>query len=320
MSKSSRKPNMPFKVTTKSLAIRRAIAALLTVLAIFGIGYFIWSNTEPSQQEPQTEQQTQEQSSEEPGFDGEAEQISFEDAASTIRRYYESIATRNASNLREMGYHSTATAIEQGWLDNIHYTVKGMPEITVSDFPEANGTYAGNTMYAISSFCSGAGTSSDITGESPYIGWIYYDAVTSSWAIVDPTIPTSIQIPASNNVIRSSQSNSVTTTVNSSGVYCNPWWAFTKQEISINTTGSASSSPVSFDNGVTIDMPDNLVSGSLPSGETKVTVTMYRGQLDNFSPDRIGQQDQSLQGDIFPLIIESDGEICSPIFDVTSSS
>lgn len=238
-----------------------------------------------------------------------------EGATDTIASYYSALATNDASKLHEIGAIDAAKAIEQGWLARINYRVHDVGGPDAAALPRPVGEYAGNALYAISDFYSNGGNaavSSDVTGDTGHVGWVYFDTMTGTWAIVDPTIPTSIQTPSTTSVSLSSTDGTSSVRLTSIGSLSNPWWAMASVSVMVKTSSSVSVTKAEFDDGVTVSYPDGLV-GTI-EGERMGDVTMVRGVTGGFPVDRIGQEPLVLTGDMCPCVLQTAEQNITPTF------
>lgn len=232
-----------------------------------------------------------------------------------ISSYYSALAANDTSKLHEIGAGDAATAIEQGWLAKINYCVNKNNQPEAAELPKSVGEYAGNDLYSISDFYSNDSNdavSSDATGNTGHVGWIYFDSMTETWTVVDPTIPTSIQTPSTTSVSLTSSDNTSSVRLTSIGSLSNAWWAKANINITIKTSSQITSTKTKFDGGITVTYPKNLI-GTI-SGEQTGNVSISRGITDKFSIDRIGQDSLVLNGDMSPCILQTEGQNITPIF------
>lgn len=322
--RATRKPNEPFKVSTKSLALRRTWYAFLTVAVIAGGGgYYAWSNgmLNPPADQPSNQQVNVN------ADDGSASDSSMtiDGAKQAVFAYYDALSKGDTSTLRTSGFNTAANAIDQGWLSAIGYSVSQVVQPDVSQMPESVGTYAGNTVYAMSSFYTRAPESavhSNVTGDTGYVGWMYYDTMTNAWVVVDPTIPTATQAAEDDRVTRRSSDGQVTVSVQSRGAVANPWWSQMSAQLSVESAQGvdAKTSDRTLDNGITVSVTDTIRNQTVNGSKAEGEFTLTRGVTSDFSSDRIGQPAQSIEGNIMPITVQTDGEDVTPVFTIGTSS
>ena len=255
------------------------------------------------------------------GSQADADDIQVAEANATINSYYELMSAPNSENLREAGYSEAAAAHEAGWLDRIGYSILAQPHASADAMPKGVGRYAGNVLYRIADFIGEPDSkciSTDLTGDTVAEGWIYHDSDMDRWVIIDPLIPTSWQPSANETVIRSSDDNQVTVTVSSAGSLSNPWWAYMEEHVEINNRAdwySVTSSPREFDQGIAVNA-DQSLDRTFSNGIESYSISILRGQSGNFTATRIGQQAQSLGGDMMALRVQTSDEDITPVFTV----
>lgn len=231
-----------------------------------------------------------------------------------LTMYYSALAANDSNKLRGIGASDAASAIDQGWLAGVGYRMNSIDTPSATSMPAPVGTYAGSPLYAIADFYASNPTDAihtDATGDTPRVGWVWYDDVNGNWAIVDPTIPTAIQTPSSTTVTMASDDRTANVSVMSKGAYANAWWAWLSEAITISTTAPVTMSKVSFDKGVTVMLPNELngtINGGIASGSAIVT----RGSLSEFDLSRIGQNPYSLSGDMMACRIQTTSQDITP--------
>lgn len=261
-------------------------------------------------------------------------------AKEIIASYYAALAAKDPVKLREIGAGDAAKAAERGWLNGIGMVVDASKTTPDHDgFPAPVGLYAGCSLYRISDFFNVApekAVKTDITGETSVVGWIYYNPMTSSWVIVDPTIPTAISATAASTVERTSVDRALSVKETCPGAFSNAWWCYARIDVEVansSATESAFVVPAAFDAGITLDVPGDL-QGEVVHGNETTTVdasgqvkvleptrkagkcTIFRGITSNFNIDRIGAKPQTMEGDISPIRVEYMGENAAPILAI----
>lgn len=323
--------NVPRKVTTKSLKIRRVIfigvAALLLIAVGVGIGFFFFANNTPTINATDISTLITRSSVDDDTevMESEESQFNIDAAKSTITQYYSLLSAYDQSGLAAAGFTEAASAISMGWLEQIEYSVEWSTEPDVTELPDSVTMYAGCYVYKISDFFTTEPTEvihSNATGNTTYEGWVYYNRSTNKWVVVDPTIPTAISASESTTVTRSSSDSLVKTTMQSSGALSNPWWCVS--DIYVEITSSASSYDVSvatrhIDDGVTVSVPDELLAGiSRVNDGNSVTISgicsVVRGVTSGFGVERIGSDALSLDGNIVPVDIQTSTENITPLY------
>ena len=223
--------------------------------------------------------------------------------------------------------------MDLGWLDSIHYLVDygKLSSPASGGFPSSAGMYAGNVVYAISGFYP-QGTdnalSSDVTGLTSVCGWIYFDSLRNTWVIADPMIPTAVSAPEYPRVQRNSEDSLVIVKASGAGVFANPWWSYSSLSVEVSLkdqNADVSMSPRSFDDGVTVTVPDTLKglvpkAGQANAGKASGDCVVRRGEASGFSFTRIGAKPLVLDGDLFPLDVEYHDEDVSPYFAVGAAT
>lgn len=276
-----------------------------------------------------------------------------EEANKVIAAYYGYLANSDSDGLRSIGNDAAANAVQNKWTVGINYRVDNSVQPDAKDMPQPIGKYAGCKLYNISDFFSNPPSNSvhsTVTGDTGYQGWVYYDPLDTKWVIVDPTIPTSVQVPESGHVAKSSEDRKATVEITGPGAYSNPWWSYTM--VSVDVTSSSADASVSIkqrtlDSGITVSIPDTLTAGLSPVGaqntqngaddsnggdtETEQSQStavakasgiciIYRGSTSEFAPDRIGQQALRIDGDITPITVSCGDEDITPIFAIGTST
>ena len=276
-----------------------------------------------------------------------------EEAEKIIAAYYGYLANSDADGLRSIGNDAAANAVQNKWTVGIDYRVDNSVQPDAKDMPQPIGKYAGCKLYNISDFFSNPPSNSvhsTVTGDTGYQGWVYYDPLDTKWVIVDPTIPTSVQVPESGHVAKSSEDRKATVEITGPGAYSNPWWSYTM--VSVDVTSSSADASVSvkqrtLDSGITVSIPDTLMAGLSPVGaqntqngaddsnggdtETEQSQStavakasgiciIYRGSTSEFAPDRIGQQALRIDGNITPVTVSCGDEDITPIFAIGTST
>lgn len=276
-----------------------------------------------------------------------------EEANKVIAAYYGYLANSDSDGLRNIGNDAAANAVQNKWTVGIDYRVDNSVQPDAKTMPEPIGKYAGCKLYNISDFFSNPPSNSvhsTVTGDTGYQGWVYYDPLDTKWVIVDPTIPTSVQVPESGHVAKSSEDRKATVEITGPGAYSNPWWSYTM--VSVDVTSSSADASVSvkqrtLDSGITVSIPDTLTAGLSPVGaqntqngtddsnggdtETEQSQStavakasgiciIYRGSTSEFAPDRIGQQALRIDGDITPITVSCGDEDITPIFAIGTST
>lgn len=226
----------------------------------------------------------------------------------------------------------------------------------IDAFPQSQGLYAGCTLYKISDFYRNEPTDviwTNATTMLGAVGWIYYDPINVKWVIADPSIPTGYASPTAENVKRVSANNEAEVELSCPGVYSNGWWAWAEFQVCV-TNRSANTpiriSTLKYDNGFTIWGSDSLNAELSPTierrnverevsvldengQETGETTTLteviessdktlnercviYRGDVHDFSTDKIGAKPLEVDGNICPVKIAFGDEEIAPIFAV----
>lgn len=321
--RATRKPNEPFKVSTRSLVLRRVWYAFLAIAVMAGGGgYYAWSNGMFAPPVDQPRQQVNANSD-----DGSAANSSMtvDGAKQTVFSYYDALAKGDTATLRASGFSTAANAIDQGWLSAIGYSVSQVVQPDVSQMPESVGTYAGNTVYSMASFYDRTPDNaihSNVTGDTGYLGWMYYDTMTNAWVVVDPTIPTATQAAEDDRVTRRSSDGQVTVSIQSRGAVANPWWSQMSAQLSVESAQgvNARTSDRALDDGITVSISDTIRNQTVNGGKAEGEFTLTRGVTSGFSPDRIGQPAQSIEGNVMPITIQTDSEDVTPVFTIGTSS
>lgn len=278
-----------------------------------------------------------------------------EEANKVIAAYYGYLANSDADGLRNIGNDAAANAVQNKWTIGIDYRVDNSVQPDAQAMPQPIGKYAGCKLYNISDFFLNPPSNSvhsTVTGDTGYQGWVYYDPLDTKWVIVDPTIPTSVQVPESGHVAKSSEDRKATVEISGPGAYSNPWWSYTM--VSVDVTSSSADASISvkqrtLDSGITASIPDTLTAGlsqvaaqntqqgadDADSGEdgtaseqsqssavakTSGICIIYRGSTSGFAPDRIGQQPLRIDGDITPITVSCGDEDITPIFAIGTST
>ena len=278
-----------------------------------------------------------------------------EEANKVIAAYYGYLANSDADGLRNIGNDAAANAVQNKWTVGIDYRVDNSVQPDAQAIPQPIGKYAGCKLYNISDFFLNPPANSvhsTVTGDTGYQGWVYYDPLDTKWVIVDPTIPTSVQVPESGHVARSSEDRKATVEISGPGAYSNPWWSYTM--VSVDVTSSSADASISvkqrtLDSGITVSIPDTRNAGLSPiaaqdaqqaagdanqngdgasseqsqsSAVAKASgiCIIYRGSTSGFSPDRIGQQPLRIDGDITPITVSCGDEDITPIFAIGTST
>lgn len=326
-----RRKNSPYKITTAGTWARRALSTIGCFIGIAGVWILLsvitgvipspWdavsnanSNVTVQEQDDDSNNVAKDNEDTDSTPTGERKDT-VESATDMIASYYSALATNDASKLHDIGASDAATAIEQGWLSRINYRVNDTNRPDVTALPQSVCEYAGNALYAISDFYANDGDaviSSDVTGNTGHAGWIYFDTMTETWMIVDPTIPTSIQTPSTTSVSLSSTDGTSSVRLTSVGSLSNPWWARASVSVTVKTSSSVSVTKAKFDGGVTTTYPDGLI-GTI-NGEYAGDVTIVRGVVGGFSTDRIGQESLVLTGDMCPCVLQTAEQNITPTF------
>lgn len=236
-----------------------------------------------------------------------------QNACDTLNGYYEGLASQDASKLHAVGADVAASAVERGWLSMMHYTVGDIGTATADRLPDPAGTYAGSSLYRISDFYPSSGDraiTSDITGMTGLVGWIWYDQASNSWVIIDPTIPTTIYTPKATSTKMASSDGTTSVTVITDGALANPWWAWMQEAVTIATSSTVTVSKRQLDSGVTVTTTSGLVGTGVRNGTG--TVTIVRGSTASFGTDKIGQTALQLTGDIAGVTIQTGGQDITP--------
>ena len=333
----------PDAIITKHL-IRNVLVTL--VLVVIGVCGFLWwrsySNRKPSIDSAPVAETPHAESQE--IVEAESPYIlNVEDAKSALSDYYTLLSQGEFAGLRSRGFNEAASSVELGWTRQIGMEIH--PELLVPDvpnMPEPVGTYAGNDLYDIKSFFATVPPTQSVktivTGETGPVGWIYHDAIDGQWHIIDPTVPLSTQAPVASNQIRKSNDGLVLVEMSSSGIFCNQWWAITMFTVSVTSASKVtgvSVMPRSFDDGVTVEVPESLTKGittaevplvptTNPDGTTNPLVakvygvcTIWRGERQSFDAGLIGQTLQHLDGsDMSPVEVTAGAENITPVFPV----
>lgn len=236
-----------------------------------------------------------------------------QNACDTLNGYYDGLAAQDATKLHAVGANAAASAAERGWLAKMHYTVGNIGTATADRLPDSAGTYAGSTLYRIADFYPTAGDdaiTSDITGKTGLVGWIWYDQTNNAWEIIDPTIPTAVYMPKATSTKMRSADGNATVTIDTDGALANPWWAWMQETVTIATGTSVTVSKRQLDAGVTITTTPGFVGSSVGSGTG--TVTIVRGGTTGFGTEKIGQQALKLTGDLAGVTIQAGGQDITP--------
>lgn len=343
--------NEPFGLRRSGLIRNRIITAIAGVAIIAGLGAYTVFVIKPFKSETPINAITTDDDDKKTET---AVPDSVSEADKFIAAYYGYLANSDADGLRNLGNDAAANAIQNKWTIGIDYKVDNSVQPDAKDMPSPIGKYAGCKLYNISDFFStppANSVHSTITGDTGYQGWIYYDQLETRWVIVDPTIPTSVQVPESGHVAKSSEDKKATVEMTGPGAYSNPWWAYTM--VSVDVTSSSADATItiqqkSLDNGITVSVPDTLTAGLSPivasnaqQGEQQNTqqsqdtadmsqssavakasgiCIVYRGTTSGFTPDRIGQQALRIDCDITPVTISCGDEDITPIFAIGTST
>lgn len=253
-----------------------------------------------------------------------------EHARNFIAEYYRALAGKDAVKLRSIGATQAANAADRGWLNALDYKVD-LTKVETPDaqaFPSPQGLYAGCTLYKISDFFSGNTADAiwnNATGLTSAEGWIYYDPINVKWVVADPTIPTAFSAPASTKIERTSANGDIKVTMEDTGVYSSPWWAWSEAQISIDnksTSVDAVVSPADYDSGFTLMIPEKIKAGvrhaGADGGDSFVSdrCVMYRGVLSGFGIEKIGAKPLAVDGNICPIVVACGDENIAPIFAV----
>lgn len=236
-----------------------------------------------------------------------------QNACNALNGYYEGLAAQDATKLHAVGADTAASAVERGWLSRMHYTVGNIGTATADRLPDSAGTYAGSTLYRIADFYPAAGDdaiTSDITGKTGLVGWIWYDQTDNAWEIIDPTIPTAVYMPKATSTKMRNTDGNATVTINTDGALANPWWAWMQESVTIATGTTVTVSKRQLDTGVTITTTPGLIGSSIGSGTG--TVTIVRGSTTSFGTEKIGQSALKLTGDIAGVTIQAGGQDITP--------
>lgn len=330
MSKRRRK-NSPYKIVTAGTWTRRALSTIGCIAGVAGVWVLLsvmtgiipspWDaisnvdNNVASQEQASDNDNVANDNVTADSTSTVERKDTVENATNMIASYYSALATNDATKLHEIGASDAATAIEQGWLARINYRVNDTGRPGATALPQSVGEYAGNALYAIADFYANDGdavVSSDVTGDMGHAGWIYFDSMTETWAIVDPTIPTSIQTPSTTSVSLSSTDGISSVRLTSVGSLSNPWWARASVSVTVKTSSAVSVTKAKFDGGITATYPGGLI-GTV-NGEYTGDVTIVRGVTSGFSTDRIGQESLVLTGDMSPCILQTAEQNITPTF------
>lgn len=345
--------NEPFGLRRAGLVRNRILAAIAGIAVVAGLGTYTVFVIKPFKQANPVNTIA----ATDDGEDVEtAAPDSVEEADKFIASYYGYLANSDADGLRNIGNDAAANAVQNKWTVGIDYKVDNSAQPDAKSMPTPIGKYAGCKLYNVSDFFSNPPVNSvhsTITGDTGYQGWVYYDQLETKWVMVDPTIPTSVQVPESGHVAKSSEDRKATVEMTGPGAYSNPWWAYTM--LSVDVTSSSTDASVSvkqktLDSGITISVPDTLTAGLSPitaqdngqqnaqqnaqgdenASDTQSTSTaaakasgiciIYRGSTSNFTPERIGQQALRIDGDITPVTVSCGDEDITPIFAIGTST
>lgn len=331
-----RRRNRPYMLTTPHTWRRRALTTIAIVLVIGGawITASVMSGSIPSpiavlrdtiggngkatqdaagNDASDAEQPTADANNATTSATSTASMETPQNACNTLNGYYEGLAAQDATKLHAVGADAAASAAERGWLARMHYTVGNIGTATSDRLPDSAGTYAGSTLYRIADFYPTAGDdaiTSDITGKTGLLGWIWYDQTNNAWEIIDPTIPTAVYMPkATSTKVRSTDGNAAVT-IGTDGALANPWWAWMQETVTIATGTPITVSKRQLDTGVTITTTPRLVGSSIGSGTG--TVTIVRGSTTGFGTEKIGQQALKLTGDLAGVTIQAGGQDITP--------
>lgn len=278
-----------------------------------------------------------------------SDQNNVNDAKSFLDSYYKALSSYDASALREIGAIDAANSVSNGWLQNMgykaNYSAIGLPDATV--MPQPVSTYAGYDLYNVSDFyhqsassqsensslsqslsalssdnSNNAPITSIVTGNTSIGGWMYYNAETDKWVIIDPTIPTFVSSPEATNVERTSSDRQANVRMSTPGAYSNPWWSYAQVSIAITNTSTQDIAVdnADLDDGITVINQDDIL-GAVPAGESKQSIsTVYRGEINNFTLSRIGAQPLSINGNICPIKVSYGDEDISPVIAIGTDS
>lgn len=235
-----------------------------------------------------------------------------QNACEVLDGYYDGLAAQDATRLHAVSAEAAASAAERGWLSRMHYAVGNIGRATADRLPAAAGTYAGSSLYRIADFYPGAGSdaiTSDITGTTGLVGWIWFDQTDNSWEIIDPTIPTATYMPKATSTTMRSTDGGSSVTITTDGALANPWWAQMTETVSITTSSSVTVSKRQLDSGATVTTSAGL-TGTMRGGTGTVTIT--RGSTTGFGTDRIGQDALMLTGDMAGVTVTAGGQDITP--------
>lgn len=342
--------NEPFGLRRAGIVRNRIFAAVAGIAVIAGLGIYAVTVVKPFKSD------TPINTVSDTAGDKEIEKSApdtVEEANKVVAAYYGYLANSDSDGLRNIGNDAAANAVQNKWTVGIDYRVDNSVQPDAKSMPEPIGKYAGCKLYNISDFFSNPPSNSvhsTVTGDTGYQGWVYYDPLDTKWVIVDPTIPTSVQVPESGHVAKSSEDRKATVEITGPGAYSNPWWSYTM--VSVDVTSSSADASVSIkqrtlDSGITVSIPDTLTAGLSPVGaqntqngaddsnggdtETEQSQStavakasgiciIYRGSTSEFAPDRIGQQALRIDGDITPITVSCGDEDITPIFAIGTST
>lgn len=343
--------NEPFGLRRSGLIRNRVVAAIAGIAIVAGLGAYTVFVIQPFKTNTPVNAIT---SNDKDKKIETAVPDSVEEADKFIAAYYGYLANSDADGLRNIGNDAAANAVQNKWTVGIDYKVDNSVQPDAKNMPNPIGKYAGCKLYNVSDFFSNPPVNSvhsTITGDTGYQGWVYYDQLETKWVMVDPTIPTSVQVPESGHVAKSSEDKKATVDITGPGAYSNPWWAYTMVSVDVTSSSSDASISVqqkSLDDGITISVPDSLTAGLSPVdnsqqnnqqdaanansntddtqssssvvGKASGICIVYRGDTSNFTPDRIGQQALRIDGDITPITVSCGDEDITPIFAIGTST
>lgn len=343
-----RKKNAPLAIPTRLRKAKIAIAIVAAVIAVVAAGIAVWAFVLPHNANSDgADKQSVDLGSlitrEETAQDGDGGDIQQEESRYTVDQanaaisdYYRLLSAKDASGLAQAGFAQASAAASLGWLDRMSYRVDADVQPDASAFPASVSMYAGNYVYKISDFFSSAPDKkvhSNITGDTGYEGWIYYNRQTNRWVVVDPTIPTATSAPESNAVTRTSSDGKVTTKMTSDGALSNPWWSVADIRVEISSSSTEYAVSVAqryIDDGVSVQVPGELTAGVSQVGGAGVsdangqeastqskaegTCRVVRGVTSGFGLERIGAQAQAMDGNIAPVDIQTPNENITPLY------